>query len=72
MAALKRELKGLLERGSVGRPDKLTWGFSKNLPAESFVDSFKTELIADQRSSQWRRASAIGSNGSSSDGTAAV
>lgn len=31
VAPLKRELKTLLERGSVGRPNKLTWGFSKNL-----------------------------------------
>ena len=31
VAPLKRELKALLERGSKGRPNKLTWGFSKNL-----------------------------------------
>jgi transposase len=31
VAPLKRELKALLERGSVGRRNKLTWGFSKNL-----------------------------------------
>lgn len=31
VAPLKRELKELLERGSVGRRNKLTWGFSKNL-----------------------------------------
>jgi transposase len=31
VAPLKRELKALLERGSKGRPNKLTWGISKNL-----------------------------------------
>jgi transposase len=31
VAPLKRELKALLERGSNGRRNKLTWGFSKNL-----------------------------------------
>lgn len=31
VAPLKRELKALLQRGSVGRRNKLTWGFSKNL-----------------------------------------
>ena len=31
VAPLKRELKALLKRGSKGRPNKLTWGFSKNL-----------------------------------------
>jgi len=31
VAPLKRELKALLERGSKGRRNKLTWGFSKNL-----------------------------------------
>ena len=31
MAPLRRELKALLERGSKGRRNKLTWGFSKNL-----------------------------------------
>lgn len=31
VAPLKRELKTLLKRGSVGRRNKLTWGFSKNL-----------------------------------------
>jgi transposase len=31
VAPLKGELKALLERGSKGRPNKLTWGFSKNL-----------------------------------------
>jgi hypothetical protein len=31
VAPLRRELKALLERGSVGRPNKLTWGISKNL-----------------------------------------
>jgi transposase len=31
VAPLKRELKALLRRGSKGRPNKLTWGFSKNL-----------------------------------------
>ncbi len=31
VAPLKREFKALLRRGSVGRPNKLTWGFSKNL-----------------------------------------
>lgn len=31
VAPLKRELKALLRHGSVGRPNKLTWGFSKNL-----------------------------------------
>jgi transposase len=31
VAPLKRELKELLERGSKGRPNKLTWGFTKNL-----------------------------------------
>lgn len=31
MAPLRRELKALLERGSKGRPNKLTWGISKNL-----------------------------------------
>ena len=31
VAPLRRELKALLERGSKGRRNKLTWGFSKNL-----------------------------------------
>jgi Transposase IS66 family. len=31
VAPLKRELKALLKRGSKGRRNKLTWGFSKNL-----------------------------------------
>jgi transposase len=31
VAPLKRELKALLQRGSKGRRNKLTWGFSKNL-----------------------------------------
>lgn len=31
VAPLKREFKALLQRGSVGRCNKLTWGFSKNL-----------------------------------------
>lgn len=31
VAPLKQELKALLERGSKGRRNKLTWGFSKNL-----------------------------------------
>lgn len=31
VAPLKREFKALLQRGSVGRRNKLTWGFSKNL-----------------------------------------
>jgi transposase len=31
VAPLKREFKALLQRGSKGRPNKLTWGFSKNL-----------------------------------------
>ena len=31
MAPLKGELKALLESGSKGRPNKLTWGFSRNL-----------------------------------------
>jgi transposase len=31
VAPLKGELKALLKRGSVGRRNKLTWGFSKNL-----------------------------------------
>lgn len=31
VAPLKREFKALLRRGSVGRPNKPTWGFSKNL-----------------------------------------
>ena len=31
VAPLRRELKALLRRGSVGRPNKLTWGISKNL-----------------------------------------
>ncbi len=31
VAPLRRELKALLKRGSVGRPNKLTWGISKNL-----------------------------------------
>ena len=31
VATLRRELKALLERGSKGRRNKLTWGFSKNL-----------------------------------------
>ncbi|MGH2832756.1 MAG: IS66 family transposase [Solirubrobacteraceae bacterium] len=31
IAPLKRELKALLHRGSKGRRNKLTWGFSKNL-----------------------------------------
>jgi len=31
VAPLRRELKTLLERGSKGRRNKLTWGFSKNL-----------------------------------------
>ncbi len=31
VAPLKRELKALLRRGSKGRRNKLTWGFSKNL-----------------------------------------
>lgn len=31
VAPLKGELKALLERGSKGRRNKLTWGFSKNL-----------------------------------------
>lgn len=31
VAPLKRELKALLHRGSEGRRNKLTWGFSKNL-----------------------------------------
>ena len=31
VAPLKRELKALLERGSKGRRNKLTWGFAKNL-----------------------------------------
>jgi len=31
VAPLKQELKVLLERGSKGRRNKLTWGFSKNL-----------------------------------------
>jgi transposase len=31
VAPLKRELKALLRRGCKGRPNKLTWGFSKNL-----------------------------------------
>lgn len=31
VAPLKREFKALLQRGSKGRRNKLTWGFSKNL-----------------------------------------
>jgi transposase len=31
VAPLRRELEALLERGSKGRPNKLTWGISKNL-----------------------------------------
>jgi transposase len=31
VAPLRRELKALLERGSKGRRNKLTWGFAKNL-----------------------------------------
>jgi transposase len=31
VAPLRQELKALLERGSKGRRNKLTWGFSKNL-----------------------------------------
>lgn len=31
VAQLKREFKALLQRGSKGRRNKLTWGFSKNL-----------------------------------------